>query len=596
MTKAAQIFFSIILAILLCPPVFGVVDFSEINDELSNEANCKTQLESLTAGSRRNTSAAMNLSAGMPILEQNQTQDFSSIDQNTQKDLDLENIFTLLDNTLTEFGKKRLQWRLHNTNLSPEDIERFQRTFKFLTENRSTWGHLRKAIREATKNMQKIAPFFTGEHPEHSGFMPRQYNYKTMSRTQSMFLKGSSLAFSSLSGFLIYGSKYSLTGEKQFLGYSTAILLQIFSGLLYSNSLAIRKSMLEMRDFLRQAFHLKDKLKTLDDPLLRSLGERLEHLFTKDEPVEVILKKLNRVLGTDYAFAGDWVLGQGLWTLRGLQKRIQDNKYLLAEIFSIFAEIDYLTSTTLWIHENNDDLYYAEVRNEKKAIVEIEEGHHPHLVSEYGTKSVPNTFKAQASEDKPRFFILTGPNMGGKSTYVRMVATILLLSQMGIPVPAKIKFRPMHIMTNMDISDSIVSGKSYFDSETDRLKIILEFVDTNRPTFFGLDEILLGTNSEEREAAIQAFIKYVSVKNHIFILATHDTSVTKLEGLVKGVKNIQVETIRNSDETINFTRKVIDGRTRHRNALQVLKDKNFPDQLLRDANKWIEQKMETRDD
>jgi DNA mismatch repair ATPase MutS len=377
--------------------------------------------------------------------------------------------------------------------------------------------------------------------------------------------------------------------EANFMILAGSIFTLALPTLLYLDTRKQRLRLNHLKAALKTADGLLKALQDTRDPGLRRLVERLMDL-NRPEKLGNLKTKLQRLVGTALGFVGDFTLTQAQWSTRGLVKEIYKKADYFAELLSIIAEVDWLTSATLWIHENQDYLVYPEVVDSENAFLEIEDSHHPHLISTVRRQSVPNSFSGEFGKD--HFFLVTGPNMAGKSTFVRMLALKLLLAQMGLPVNAKkMRFRPMRIITNMDINDSIQDGKSYFDSETDRLKTILDFMNEPTPTFFGLDEILLGTNSDERQAAEQAFIKYAARRNHLYLLATHDLAMSQLEGKVPGFKNIHAEEIVNGGEKLVFTHKIKDGPTPHRNALRVLRSKGFPEELISDAESWLEMRL-----
>ncbi|MBC7641935.1 MAG: DNA mismatch repair protein, partial [Flavobacterium sp.] len=123
------------------------------------------------------------------------------------------------------------------------------------------------------------------------------------------------------------------------------------------------------------------------------------------------------------------------------------------------------------------------------------------------------------------FVILTGSNMSGKSTFLRSLGINIVLAGMGAPVcAAKANIHPMKILVSMRLSDSLSDSESYFYAEIKRLKQIMNELD-NKPGFVLLDEILRGTNSDDKRSGTIEVIKKMLLKNAIGAIATHDTEV-----------------------------------------------------------------------
>lgn len=123
------------------------------------------------------------------------------------------------------------------------------------------------------------------------------------------------------------------------------------------------------------------------------------------------------------------------------------------------------------------------------------------------------------------FLILTGSNMSGKSTFLRSLGVNMVLSGIGAPVCAtKAQVHPMPVSVSMRLSDSLTDSESYFFAEIKRLKQIMEALE-QRPTFVLLDEILRGTNSDDKRNGTIEVVKKIIGKKAIGAIATHDVEV-----------------------------------------------------------------------
>ncbi len=150
--------------------------------------------------------------------------------------------------------------------------------------------------------------------------------------------------------------------------------------------------------------------------------------------------------------------------------------------------------------------------------------------------------------DDTQFYILTGSNMSGKSTFLRTLGINLVLGGIGAPVCAsQAAIHPKKVLVSMRLSDSLSNAESYFYAEVKRLKYILDCVRTE-DCFVLLDEILRGTNSEDKQFGTMEYIKQLISTNVLGIIATHDLEVCKLEESYPDAlsnRNFAVEIINN---------------------------------------------------
>jgi DNA mismatch repair ATPase MutS len=170
------------------------------------------------------------------------------------------------------------------------------------------------------------------------------------------------------------------------------------------------------------------------------------------------------------------------------------------------------------------------------------------------------------------FLIITGSNMSGKSTFLRSVGANLLLAMCGAPVCAdRFTFTPMRIMTSMRIKDSIASHTSYFQAELLRLQHIIRQLKTGKRVFILLDEILKGTNSEDKLSGSRSLIEHFLEYNCLGMIATHDLELGQLEGAYPDrIRNYCFEsTIQ--DNHLYFDYRIREGIARNKNATFLMK-------------------------
>jgi hypothetical protein len=172
----------------------------------------------------------------------------------------------------------------------------------------------------------------------------------------------------------------------------------------------------------------------------------------------------------------------------------------------------------------------------------------------------------------PRIAIITGPNMAGKSTFLKTVGVNLALAFAGGPVCArKMAVSTVILMTSMKVNDSLDQGLSLFHAELRRLKEILDPVREGKPVFFLIDEMLKGTNAADRQVGSMALLRQTSRREVSGIVATHDLQLTDLEKEFPGrVLNFHFDG-RVEDDRLLFDFLLRPGRCESFNALILMK-------------------------
>ncbi|WP_128330369.1 hypothetical protein [Apibacter sp. HY039] len=170
------------------------------------------------------------------------------------------------------------------------------------------------------------------------------------------------------------------------------------------------------------------------------------------------------------------------------------------------------------------------------------------------------------------FMVITGANMAGKSTYLRTIGVTHLLACIGAPVCAKtLNFYPGNLVTNLRTTDSLVDNESYFFSELKRLKMIIDRLKSGEQLFIILDEILKGTNSEDKQKGSLALMKQLIQLNGNGIIATHDLVLGCLENEYPNhIKNYRFEADITHDK-LSFTYKMQEGIAKNMNATYLMK-------------------------
>ncbi len=181
-------------------------------------------------------------------------------------------------------------------------------------------------------------------------------------------------------------------------------------------------------------------------------------------------------------------------------------------------------------------------------------------------KRIDNDFAIK----KHSFFIITGANMAGKSTFLRTVSLSIVMANSGLPVCAQgIDYHPIKLITSMRTSDSLSKDESYFFAELKRLKFMVDQMNKDE-YFIVLDEILKGTNSKDKAMGSQKFVEKLVHSKSTGIIATHDLSLCKLENDFSQIKNYFFDAEIINDE-LSFDYKLKTGVCQNMNASFLLK-------------------------
>ena len=253
---------------------------------------------------------------------------------------------------------------------------------------------------------------------------------------------------------------------------------------------------------------------------------------------------------------------------------------------ALVAELDALCSLAAVAVKNN---YCCPVVDES-GVIEIHDGRHP-VVEQMRRDSmfVPNDTYMGARDD--RVAIITGPNMAGKSTYMRQVALIVLMAQIGSFVPARAARIGVvdRIFTRIGASDDLSAGQSTFMVEMTEVSDILKSATAD--SLLILDEIGRGTSTFDGMSIARAVLEYCADPKKLgakTLFATHYHELTALEGELPGVRNYNIA-VRTRGEDIIFLRKIISGGADRSYGIEVAKLAGLPKQVLTRARHILQE-------
>lgn len=311
---------------------------------------------------------------------------------------------------------------------------------------------------------------------------------------------------------------------------------------LYSETDKVRETFKQYHQLLNEienenfkAKHLVEKQK-----IIQSEEKKASQIFKEFAKILDAFDNRNNII---IAVVGN---GLFLWEIANackVEKWIKTYKHTVEKWFEVVAYFDAQNSLANFKF-NHPTFVFPEIKSSKEIIKATHLGH-PLLHAE---KRIDNDFII----NKEEFFIVTGANMAGKSTFLRTVSLSIVMANCGLPVCAKhYEYQPIKLITSMRTTDSLTKDESYFYSELKRLKFIVDEIDADvfgKEYFIILDEILKGTNSKDKAIGSKKFVEKLTKSKSTGIIATHDVSLCALEDDFSEIKNYYFDAKINNNE------------------------------------------------
>jgi len=320
----------------------------------------------------------------------------------------------------------------------------------------------------------------------------------------------------------------------------------------------------QMRSYVSLIRHIhaagfsSTELRRLQNTLFGSGNDALESFNQLDETISRIDRRTNELgmIVFNTAFLNDFFIIRDFlrWQSAYMER--------MAEWVRAVSRIDALCSMAVFRY-NHREASQAEVISASEVVYEAEGLCHPFL----GAKAVSNDFTVKDGH----YYIITGANMAGKSTFLRSVGINYLLAMNGMPVFAsRLRVSLFNLFSSMRTSDDLSHGISYFNAELLRLSQLIESCKQASRTLIILDEILKGTNSLDKLNGSRLFLTEIARLPVSGIIATHDLELSKMENEPSRRFHNYCFEIQLA-ENITYTYKISQGVARNQNATFLLK-------------------------
>ncbi|RTZ01743.1 DNA mismatch repair protein [Flavobacterium sp. GSP6] len=482
-------------------------------------------------------------------------QEFNDFHHPYAYDLDIfgeHSLFQNLNRTATFIGKKTFANQLLSILPNEEILRNHQ------------------AVKELTKKLDWRQEFLAFAKISNDN----QSNYETLLKWCTF----NSTPLAKMSVFISYFSPLLFLGVLiAYLVTSTTVFASVLSYLFVFNLIVLGRFMKRIQAEIANSTNI-DKtihqysllLQKIENESFQSkkLIDLQQKLMFKKENASVHLKQLAGLFSnmdsisnfvTAIVFNGTFLFN--LHVLKSLIQWKKDHAQALENWLEVIGEFEMLNSLANFSY-NNPEFVYPTLNSNFE--IDFKDLSHP-LLNEKTRIGNDVRFHPES------FMILTGSNMSGKSTFLRSLGINMVLSGIGSPVCARqASVHPLPVLVSMRLSDSLSDSESYFFAEIKRLKQIMDELE-NRPAFVLLDEILRGTNSDDKRNGTIEVVKKVIGKKAVGAIATHDIEVCLTTNEYPNIltnKCFEVEII---NDELHFDYKLRDGICKNRSATFLMK-------------------------
>ena len=548
-------------------------------------------------------------------LEWHRTGNYLSLDENAKRNLELfvtiqdlkkkGSLFHILDETVTSMGGRRLRWWLHYPLVDPGKINERLTAVGEIRERHLCREELRKQL-AGVYDLQRLGSRIAMRAANGRDLVALKASLTRIPQIKDVLREFESPLVRSLSSGLDEMRDIADLIERAILDEPSPGLRD--GGIIKAGYDAELDQIISvMRDGKKWIVALEDREKKRTGIPLRVgfnsvFGYYFEvtrsnaHLVPADFVRKQTLVNAERYINQE--------LKQYEETVLNAEDKRKDREFqLFTEVREqIAAKIDRIQATATRIADLDALTSLAEVAErynycrpvvDDGDLIDIHDGRHPVVERMSLTEGfVPNDTRLDGASD--RFLIITGPNMAGKSTYIRQVALIVIMAQMGSFVPAgeaRIGTAD-RIFTRVGAADSLAKGQSTFMVEMTEVAAILN--QATAKSLILLDEVGRGTSTFDGLSIAWAVAEYINEKKNIgarTLFATHYHQLTEMAVTMEGIRNYHIA-VKEWGDRIIFLRKIVEGGTNRSYGIQVAKLAGVPEAVIRRAGEILEN-MET---
>lgn len=482
------------------------------------------------------------------------------IDEITWDDLDMDKVYSRINNCNSFIGEQVLYRRLHSINHDSKEFENKERMIQgFLADTER-----REGVQVLLESLGKW---------KYNYYLPQFINDIDMFKITNIWF------YRVMSCLLIGALTLGIFINHYFIyAFFMIFLINLVLYTIERQRFELHLGMLgSVVGVVVTANTLIQKYKFTDGELAQESIDSLKRMSKTVNRIAIIQRKMETAMTGDLgALIFNYLIGSTLWDFHvfdRIVKMISVNKDEFMKLYFYIGEIDAAISIASF---RESIPHYCHASFHEDNTISFSEMYHP-LIS----NPVCNDVNMELNH------IITGSNASGKSTYIKAVAINMILAQSINMVLAKSANIPYaNILTSMAVRDDITSGESYYMREINYLKRIVNQLNEDKLTLCIVDEILRGTNTQERIAASVAILNYMNNRNCLVIVASHDIEISKM--LDGKFKNCHFSEELERDDVL-FDYKVKMGVSKSKNAIKLLEHIGFPKEIVKYAEELVVQ-------
>jgi hypothetical protein len=328
--------------------------------------------------------------------------------------------------------------------------------------------------------------------------------------------------------------------------------------------------------YLRSMIKSAKKISGIHNKELNKYTDRITHILKEIKDIEKGTKFIgfeNMMWGVFEPISGALLLQE--CSYYAISNIINEKKDYLMELYYLVGEIEAIIAISNYQNDLKDQI--VEPKFIKEVSLNIVEGVHPLIEN-----AIPNSIHINNYD-----IVLTGTNMAGKSTFLRMLGVNMLLAQTFYFALAK-EYEAcfFNIVSSISPNDDVTAGKSFFMAEVESISRIIKALEKDAPVFCPIDEIFRGTNPIERISMSAEILLYLNQHKTISIVATHDRELVDI--LKENYKFYYFSESVDSNKGLSFDYKLKIGVSQTRNAIKLLEYSNYPKEIVNSAYKRAE--------
>lgn len=493
-----------------------------------------------------------NLNKIRALFDLSEKNDFT-IDDQTWDDLIMGEVFNELDSTYSTEGEAALYKILRNPIMDEEKIKSRGKLIDLFKENTDLTVDLRKILYNMMYDKKNRLIDMLNESIPVSKF--KYYMYSILGIIPWLLILAS-----------------ILFKEPRFI---IVLMVEIFLHMYFHNkeqSVINAVGLVYLRDLIDAA----QKLSDIKNNEIKSYTVRMKDILKEVRIIDrstYILKITNSFGGLFEMFSIPFLIEESTY-YKASEHLIKKRDEIL-ELYYLVGELDALASVA--IYENNNEGKYSNPKFIKKTSLKIVDGIHPLLKNPV----------ANSIDISKKGIVLTGTNMSGKSTFLRMIGTNILLAQtFNFAMAKEYEGCLLNIVSSISPKDDITNGKSYYLAEAESILRIIKASEKKIPVFCPIDEIFRGTNPLERISSSAEILKYINKGEAICIVATHDRELSDM--LKENYEFYYFSEDVDSNNGLKFDYKLKKGISKTRNAIKLLEYVGYPKEIVDNAYKRIE--------